>query len=85
MRMEQIHFSESRAKDRIQTLFRSSRLIPFFGSGFTKDAHAKRGKVPDAEGLTALIKKACKAHDPSLADGIDRIKTLKHSFRLLES
>lgn len=82
--MEQIHFSDAMAKDRIQTLFKSSRLIPFFGSGFTKDAPAKRGRVPDAAGLTALIVKVAMESRPDAAAELKGISSLKLAFGLLE-
>lgn len=82
--MEQIHFANPEAKHRIQTLFKSSRLLPFFGSGFTKDARAKRGRVPDAPGLTALITKLAADNKPGDASKFATITTLKRAFGLLE-
>ncbi|MFS1162242.1 hypothetical protein ACLKQF_06615 [Aeromonas salmonicida] len=54
--MNEIYYQNENARHEIQTLFKSSRLIPFFGSGFTKGMQAKRGRVPDAKGLTEVIK-----------------------------
>lgn len=53
--MDQTHFSDQRAAQELIGLFKSSRLIPFFGSGFTRGAKAKKGKSPDAAELTKKI------------------------------
>lgn len=85
--MQQIHFEDSRAMQEIQVLFKSSRLIPFFGSGFTKGAKAKRGRVPDANDLTDLIKSAICAKESINAEDraqIEKIGSLKTAFGLLE-
>lgn len=85
--MEQIHFTDPSATRQIQTLFKASRLLPCFGSGFTKGAKARRGRVPDAAELTSLITKiACDKLAPGSTEKaeISEIKSLKMAFGLLE-
>ncbi|MGL5496005.1 MAG: hypothetical protein ACRDCQ_03315, partial [Aeromonas sobria] len=83
--MQQLHYSDPRAQQEIVTLFKASRLIPFFGSGFTMGSMAKRGRVPDAEGLTKIIKTAIidKLKDPVIQKEVSEIKSLKTAFGLL--
>lgn len=84
--MNEIYYLDKNAKHEIQTLFKSSRLIPFFGSGFTKGMQAKRGRVPDAKGLTEVIKSLAKTKFDSVdrQNEIDSIKNLKTAFGLLD-
>ena len=85
--MEQIHFTDASATQQIQTLFKASRLLPFFGSGFTKGSTAKRGRVPDGAELTTLITKV--ASEKTETDPVERaqilgITALKSAFGLIE-
>ncbi|WP_323898830.1 AVAST type 5 anti-phage protein Avs5 [Aeromonas hydrophila] len=84
--MKQLYFNDTQAKQEILTLFKASRLIPFFGSGFTMNSRAKRSRVPDAENLTKIIKSAIleKIKDPNLQQEINEIKDLKTAFGLLK-
>ncbi len=84
--MNEIYYQNENARHEIQTLFKSSRLIPFFGSGFTKGMQAKRGRVPDAKGLTEVIKSLArsKCEGTEKIAEIDSIKTLKTAFGLLD-
>lgn len=84
--MEQLHFTDPSAAEKIQTLYRASRLIPFLGSGFTKDAAAKKGRVPDAASLVKLITGTAAARpglSPSDGAEIAAIRQLKNAFSLL--
>jgi len=61
--------------------------MPFFGSGFTKGSKAKKGKVPDANGLAKIITETAAANpslDLSQATQIKSITALKSAFGLLE-
>lgn len=85
--MEQIHFTEPSATHQIQTLFKASRLIPFFGSGFTKGTKAKRGRVPDASELTKLITDVAAERlgiNSTERFEIAAISSLKSAFGLLD-
>lgn len=84
--MDQTHFLDSRSAQEIKTLFSASRLLPFFGSGFTKGASAKKGRVPDAVGLTKNITDiaAAKVGLSEIEVGqIKEITSLKDAFGLL--
>ncbi|MFY3431539.1 AVAST type 5 anti-phage protein Avs5 [Achromobacter mucicolens] len=84
--MEQLHFTDPSAAGKLQALYRASRLIPFLGSGFTKDAAAKKGRVPDAASLVKLITDAAAARSglsPSDSAEIAAIRQLKNAFSLL--
>jgi hypothetical protein len=86
--MHETHFSDLKTKDEIQALFRSSQLIPFFGSGFTRGEKAKKGRVPDAKELTKIITKLAsnKAGISSTEkEEILAIDSLKTAFSLLNS
>lgn len=84
--IRELHFQDEKAATDIKTLFKGSRLIPFFGSGFTKGCKAKKGKLPDADQLTAGIKDlAIKSGKLSSGDQkeIAQMKSLKKVFSLL--
>lgn len=86
--IREIHFQDEKASSDIKTLFKGSRLIPFFGSGFTKGCKAKKGKLPDADQLLCGIKDlALKSQDLSSEDrkDIENIKSLKTAFSLLNN
>jgi len=85
--MDQTHYLENRSSQELITLFKSSRLIPFFGSGYTKGSKAKKGKVPDANGLTKIITETAAANpslDTNQVAQIKSISALKSAFGLLE-
>lgn len=85
--MEQIHYKDPVAAERIQRLFKSSHLIPFFGSGFTKGERAKKGRVPDAKELVEFITDAAASRDGLASDEAAQIKSitkLKNAFNLLK-
>lgn len=84
--MDQTHFSDQRSAQELIGLFKSSRLIPFFGSGFTRGVKAKKGRSPDAAELTRKITElAASKIDLSEDDKnqIKSIKNLKSAFGLL--
>ncbi|MDG0857636.1 AVAST type 5 anti-phage protein Avs5 [Roseateles puraquae] len=86
--IDEIHFTDPRATQEIQTLFKGSRLIPFFGSGFTRNEKASKGRVPDATELTKEITKIASSK-PGISEEqrqqILAIKALKSAFSLLST
>lgn len=86
--IRELHFQEEKAAIDIKTLFKGSRLIPFFGSGFTKGCKSKNGRLPDAAQLVAGIKGlALKSDKLSMEDrqDIENMQSLKSVFSLLAS
>lgn len=84
--LEVIHNTDIRAKEIIQSFYRRSELVPFIGSGFTKDCTAFKAKVPDAKALTAGIKKIASTNadlSESRRDQINKISSLKTAFGLV--
>jgi len=85
--MEVMHFENESLDKEIISLFKSSQLIPFFGSGFTKDVRAKKGRIPDANDLTELITNLASAKEGLSEDEVKEIrsiKNLKGAFGLLK-
>ncbi len=84
--MEIIHFMDQRAIELVQSYYRRSELIPFIGSGFTKDCSSFKSKVPDAKALINGIKKLALANN-DLSDSrklqINGISSLKSCFGLV--
>lgn len=83
--MEQLYFKDPTSAEKIRRIYASSRLMPFFGSGFTKGERARKGRVPDANGLTEQIVNMAsqKCQDPKAAAEILQISDLKTAFNLL--
>lgn len=85
--MNELHFTDPAAQQLLQTLFKASRLIPFFGSGFTLGAQAQRGRVPNAKQLISHIVEAATSK-PDLTqtekNEITGISDLKTAFGLLD-
>ena len=84
--MNQLHFRDPNAQHEIISLYKSSRLIPFFGTGFTKGIPTKKGRVPDAAGLMELIKKTATSNSnlaQNIIDQVKKIPNLKSTFSLL--
>ncbi|OAX89288.1 hypothetical protein A7D16_07455 [Xanthomonas nasturtii] len=83
--MEQQHFKEPAASAEIRRIYESGRLLPFFGSGFTKDEKARKGRVPSAASMTkhitTMASERCK--DPQIAQQMRNITDLKVAFNLL--
>jgi len=84
--MEVKHFKDPTAVSNLISLYKASRAIPFFGTGFTKDCIAKLGKVPDATTLAKLITGAA-TQKPGLSaakiNQINGITSLKLAFEFL--
>lgn len=85
--MEQLHYSDPAASAEILRIYESGRLLPFFGSGFTKDERARKGKVPNAAAMTRHITDMAseRCGDPIIAEQMKRIADLKVAFDLLFS
>ncbi|EEP2128910.1 hypothetical protein HA780_003371, partial [Salmonella enterica] len=86
--MDVIHFKSENADNELKSLFRSSQLIPFFGSGFTKGVRAKKGKIPDAEQLTKHITELASTKEDLTEKEIKEINdisSLKNAFGLLKT
>ncbi|HUE90788.1 AVAST type 5 anti-phage protein Avs5 [Pseudomonas sp.] len=83
--MEQRHYTEPSAAADLRRLYESSRLLPFFGSGFTKGLRSKSSRVPDAKQLTQKITEIASSNclDQSEAKEILKITDLKKAFNLL--
>lgn len=83
--MEQKHFSDPTAAADLIRLYESSRLLPFFGSGFTKGLKSKSSRVPDAKQLTQKITEIASSNcsDAHEAQEILKITDLKKAFNLL--
>ncbi|HCD9086940.1 TPA: AVAST type 5 anti-phage protein Avs5 [Pseudomonas aeruginosa] len=83
--MDQIHYSDPSAALDLQRLYKSSKLLPFFGSGFTKGLRSKSARVPDAKQLTQKITEIASGNcrDPEDAEAIRKINDLKIAFNLL--
>ncbi|MEL5425456.1 AVAST type 5 anti-phage protein Avs5 [Serratia nevei] len=85
--MDVIYFENENAESELISLFKSSQLIPFLGSGFTKDVRAKKGKIPDAKDLTNYIIKLASAKEGASENDIkeiEDIKDLKSAFGLFK-
>lgn len=84
--MDVKHFNDPAAADNLKALFKASRAIPFFGTGFTRNCTAKNGTVPDANKLADLITRSAASKD-GLDDArkaqILSIKDLKTAFEFL--
>lgn len=84
--MEIIHCTDQRAIELVQSYYRRSELIPFIGSGFTKDCSSFKSKVPDAKALINGIKKLALTNN-DLSDSrkqqINGISSLKSCFGLV--
>ncbi|SDB63667.1 SIR2 family protein [Pseudomonas sp. NFACC13-1] len=84
--LEIIPNTDRRAAELVQSYYRRSELIPFIGSGFTKDCPAFKSKVPDAKALISGIKKLAQANN-DLSDThklqINGISSLKSCFGLI--
>lgn len=85
--MEQLHFSDPAASAEILRIYESGRLLPFFGSGFTKDERARKGKVPSAAAMAGHITDMAseRCGDPQTAAEIKKITDLKDAFDILFS
>nr|WP_180203845.1 AVAST type 5 anti-phage protein Avs5 [Pseudomonas sp. SbOxS1]NYU03607.1 hypothetical protein [Pseudomonas sp. SbOxS1] len=83
--MDQKHFMDPSAATDLRRLYESSRLLPFFGSGFTKGLKSKSSRVPDARQLTEKITEIASSNciDPSESQEIRKITDLKKAFNLL--
>lgn len=83
--MDQKHFKDPTAAADLIRLYESSRLLPFFGSGFTKGLKSKSSRVPDAKQLTKKITEIASSNcnDTNEAQEILKITDLKKAFNLL--
>lgn len=84
--MQELHFKDPLAANHLQILFKSSRLIPFLGAGFTKGFRSKKGKVPDAKALTINITNVAAEKAGLSSNEIAEIKDisdLKTAFELI--
>lgn len=84
--LEIIKSTDLRAVELVQSYYRRSELIPFIGSGFTKDCVSFKSKVPDAKALIGGIKKLALVNE-SISDShklqINNISSLKSCFGLI--
>jgi hypothetical protein len=86
--MDVKHFRDPLAAKNLAMLYKASRAIPFFGTGFTKDCGARAGRVPDAFALTKHITSAAAQKTGLSASEISQITgiaNLKLAFELLTS
>lgn len=85
--MEQLHFLDPAVSAEIIRIYESGRLLPFFGSGFTKDERARKGKVPSAASMTRHITDMAseRCQDPQIAEQMKKITDLKVAFDILFS
>lgn len=86
--MDVKHFTDPRAAENLKALYKSSRAIPFFGTGFTRDCTSKNGRVPDANKLAELITRIAAAKeglDLKKKTEILNIKDLKTAFELIST
>lgn len=82
-----MHYSDSAAKELIESLYKKSQLYPFFGSGFTQGCKSYRSTVPDAAGLIEGIKKIALSNpqlDERRRPQVENIKGIKASFALMK-
>ncbi|GFM74846.1 hypothetical protein PSCICM_06650 [Pseudomonas cichorii] len=77
--MDQKHFTDPTAAADLIRLYESSRLLPFFGSGFTKGLRSKSSRVPDAIQLTQKITEIASSNcdDVNEAQEILKVTDLK--------
>lgn len=83
--MDQKHFTDPAVAMDLKRLYESSRLLPFFGSGFTKGMRTKSSRVPDAKQLTQKITEIASSNCSDESDCIEirKITDLKKAFNLL--
>lgn len=84
--MDVKHYNDPAAAENVKALYKASRAIPFFGTGFTRDCNAKNGRVPDANKLAELITQTAAGKeglDNARKTQILSIKDLKTAFEFL--
>jgi len=84
--LEVIDNTDPRAIELVQSYYRRSELIPFIGSGFTKDCVSFKSKVPDAKALVSGIKKLALTKSDVTEERklqINNISSLKSCFGLI--
>lgn len=86
--MDVKHYTDTTVTSNLKALFKASRAIPFFGTGFTRECQAKNGKVPDANAFAEIITRTASSK-PDLESHkkseILNIKDLKTAFEFLTS